>query len=90
MACYDCEDCNYHVNNGGKCNKFEYNCPYNLINSTNIDNVKQIQNKAIEIQRLIKGIESLDEEGILWDEISSIRSKLGKIIDFSTNEIINQ
>lgn len=90
MACYECEDCNKHISNGGKCKQFEYNCPYDLVNRTNIDNVKQIQQKAIDIQRLIKDIEHLDEEGILWCEISSIRTKLDEIIDFSTDDIINQ
>lgn len=28
MACYDCEDCKYHKNKGGKCSKWVYTCPY--------------------------------------------------------------
>lgn len=90
MACYDCEDCNKHISNGGKCNKFEYDCPYDLVSCTDIDNVKQIQQKAIEIKSLIKDIEHLDEEGMLWCEISTIRIKLDEIIDFSTDNVINE
>lgn len=28
MACYDCEDCPRQIDNGGKCNEWEYNCPF--------------------------------------------------------------
>lgn len=42
MVCYDCEDCNEHINNGGKCKQFEYDCPYSLVKRTNINSVKQI------------------------------------------------
>lgn len=30
MACYDCEDCNLHIEHGGKCRRFEYDCPFDL------------------------------------------------------------
>lgn len=30
MACYDCEDCDLHVEHGGKCRRFEYYCPFRL------------------------------------------------------------
>lgn len=90
MACYDCEDCNKHINNGGKCKQFEYNCPYDLVDSININSVKQIQEKAKEIERLIKDIESLDAEGTLWNEISNLRIGLNEIIDYSSDDIIVQ
>lgn len=90
MACYNCEYCNKHVNNGGKCKKFEYNCPYDLVDSINIDSVKKIQEKSKEIKKLIKEIESLDTEGILWNEISSFRIGLKEIINYSSDEVIAQ
>lgn len=41
MACYDCEDCNLHIDKGGKCNKFEYCCPYDTVRYNKLDNVKK-------------------------------------------------
>lgn len=44
MACYDCEDCRYHEYNGGNCDRWEYDCPYNVfkrIDDVNLD-IKQI------------------------------------------------
>lgn len=90
MACYDCECCNKHINNGGKCKKFEYNCPYDLIDNTDVDSVKQIHSKAKEIERLIKDIESLDTEGMLWNEISNLRNGLVDIIDYSDDKAIDE
>lgn len=31
MACYDCEECSRSVSEGGKCTRFEYNCPFSII-----------------------------------------------------------
>lgn len=28
MACYDCKYCKLHHSNGGKCLRFEYDCPF--------------------------------------------------------------
>lgn len=30
MACYDCKTCNLHHSEGGKCLRFEYDCPFNF------------------------------------------------------------
>lgn len=49
MACYDCDDCNYHEDKGGKCKKFEYDCVYGLVENTDTDIVNQIHEKAILI-----------------------------------------
>lgn len=30
MACMDCYECAYHIDNGGTCEKLEYDCPYDI------------------------------------------------------------
>lgn len=83
MACYDCEDCNKHINNGGKCNKFEYDCPYDLIRFSNVKDVNKINDKALQIEKLLKEIDDLDIEGNLSECIASINNDLVDIIDYS-------
>lgn len=35
MADYDCDCCNKNVNAGGKCDKFEYDCPFSHLEYNN-------------------------------------------------------
>lgn len=30
MACMDCYECSYHIDNGGKCEEMYYDCPYGV------------------------------------------------------------
>ena len=30
MACMDCYECSYHIDNGGKCTEMHYDCPYGV------------------------------------------------------------
>lgn len=45
MACMDCYECSYHVDNGGTCDKMEYDCPYRLFFRFGDESIKI--NKAI-------------------------------------------
>lgn len=90
MACYDCDDCGYSRNKGGKCKKFEYTCPYNLVSFSKIENVKEIQNKAKQIELLIESIKTLDEDGMLSDEISTLKNGLVDILEFSSEQMIEE
>lgn len=83
MACYDCEDCSKHINNGGRCKKFEYDCPYDLIRFGNLESVNKINNNALKIKELLDDIDKLDEEGCLSDCVTSINNGLIDIIDYS-------
>ena len=31
MACYDCYECANHIDNGGVCEDYYYDCPFNII-----------------------------------------------------------
>ena len=90
MACYDCDDCNYSKNRGGKCKRFEYTCPYNLVSFTDVNNVKNIHDNSKQIEILINKIENFDTEGILADEISNIKNSLLDIIEFSSETFIEE
>lgn len=90
MACYDCDDCQYRISKGGKCKRFEYTCPYSLVSFTKIENVKEIQNKAKQIELLIESIKTLDEDGMLSDEISTLKNGLVDILEFSSEQMIEE
>lgn len=89
MACYDCEDCNYHIDNGGKCAKFEYDCTYSLIENTDENIVSLIRMKAMLIEKLLDEIKELDE-GTLYYEISSMKNGLTDIIDYSSEQLVEE
>lgn len=64
MACYDCKDCKLNYQKGGKCNRWEYDCPFNHLRSTSNDAEEQakinhdlliatkIKDKLLEIKDL--------------------------------------
>lgn len=90
MACYDCEDCNEHIDNGGKCTKFEYDCVYSLVENTDKEIVNQIHEKAILIQKLLDEIKDLDSESMLYYEVSSLKNTLEDIIESSSEQMLNE
>lgn len=90
MACYDCDDCNNHINKGGKCRKFEYTCPYGLVEFTDVKSINQINNKAEKIKQLIQEIILLDKEDMLSDEISILKNGLMDILEFSSEQMIRE
>lgn len=90
MACYDCENCNNHKSRGGKCEKFEYNCPYDLVKNVSKSSVSQIHQYAIIMQKILTGIDFLDEEGALNSEISLAKDQLEDIIEKSSEKTIKE
>ena len=47
MACSACEDCPRHVNNGGICEEYEYDCPYDIfehISEESVGNIIKLMN----------------------------------------------
>lgn len=57
MACYDCEDCIRHEYYGGKCTRWEYNCPFSHLSGNNKEEQKNIDEDiqlAIEFKNKLK------------------------------------
>lgn len=47
MACSSCEDCPRHVDNGGICEEYEYDCPYDIfehISEESVINIIKLMN----------------------------------------------
>ena len=43
MACYDCEDCSRSIEYGGKCKRFEYNCPFTIVEKYDSEKLKSVR-----------------------------------------------
>ena len=48
MACYDCEDCSKQFYSGGKCQEWEYDCPFKHLDGYNKED-QEIKNHDLEV-----------------------------------------
>lgn len=81
MACYDCEDCSRSINYGGKCIRFEYNCPFSIVENYDSEKLKSIREVIKTVSEAIKQLKELDSEYFMEDEINSISSQLWLLKD---------
>lgn len=81
MACYDCEDCLKSTNYGGKCKRFEYNCPFVIVEKYDSEKLKSIRTAIKKISETIEQLKELDTDNYMEDEISSIFFQLSLLED---------
>lgn len=81
MACYDCEDCSKSITYGGKCKRFEYDCPFTIVEKYSSDNLKSIRNEIRKISECINHLKKLDDEECMEDDINRIQSQLSLLED---------
>ena len=72
MADYDCEYCRNSINNGGKCSKFEYDCPFIVISKYNKQTIQKFQNGFKNILNELDKMIELDTE-YHFDELEYIK-----------------
>lgn len=59
MACSDCDECSSHVNHGGICNRYEYDCVFRHLHAYNDEESKKVledYKTAIELKTEISSI----------------------------------
>lgn len=81
MACYDCEDCSRNIEYGGKCERFEYNCPFTIVEKYDSEKLKSIRIAIENISKAIEQLTALDDEDYMEDEIHSISFQLSLLED---------
>lgn len=81
MACYDCEECSKSINYGGKCKRFEYDCPFILMETYENEDLNKIRDAIKNISKSIAELKKLDEECYMEDEISSIEFQVSLLAD---------
>lgn len=94
MACYDCEECSMNVEFGGKCNRFEYDCPFLIVEKYDSKKLKAIRETVNKISQTIESLKGLDTEEYMEDEIdrlsyslSLFENKISENIEKEWNEI---
>lgn len=81
MADCDCEYCSKSIDCGGKCNRFEYNCPFLIVEKYDFETLKLIREVVEDISESIERLRELDREEYMEDEISSIKFQLSLFKD---------
>lgn len=81
MACYDCEDCSKSAEYGGKCKRFEYNCPFVIVEKYGSEKLKSIRTAIEKISEAIEQLKELDTEYYMEDEINSVSFQLSLLED---------
>ena len=65
MACYYCEDCSLWHGHGGKCTRFEYDCPFNFYRD-----LKNHKDEMEQINILVRNI--IDANDKIQEILNSI------------------
>ena len=81
MACYDCEYCSMSIDHGGKCKRFEYNCPFLIVEKYDSEKLKLIREAIGKISEAIEQLREIDSENYLEDEINSVKFQLSLLED---------
>ena len=90
MACYDCEDCKYSSYYGGKCKRFEYNCPFIIVENYSSQEVTFIRNVVEDISRNLNILNKIDEDGnhyLMYEDIDALTSRLSELKEKISYEI---
>lgn len=81
MACYACEDCPKNVDYGGKCTRYEYNCPFGVVENYDSEKLTLIREQVRKISEAIVKLKELDDENYLECEINSVQAEISNIED---------
>lgn len=81
MACYACENCPRSVNEGGKCTRFEYNCPFYIVKNYDAEKLKSIREAINKISEAIEQLKELDTEYYMEGGINSVSFQLSLLED---------
>lgn len=87
MGCYDCEECSKSIEYGGNCKRFEYNCPFVLIEKYKKENLNEIRTAINRISESIDKLKSIDDDCYMEDEISSIEFQISLLKDKTDENI---
>ena len=89
MADYDCEYCEKSINNGGKCSKFEYNCPFSIVSNYDEETIHQFQSSFNKILSEIEKMEKLDIKGSFY-ELDYLKSTIEEKQELISEELLEE
>ena len=79
MADYNCDYCSFSVEAGGKCDRFEYDCPFQVVQNSDFSKLNLIRKVVNDISDSVQKLKELDENWGMESEISCIESQLSDI-----------
>lgn len=80
MACYDCEYCPNAEHNGGKCNRFLYDCPFYIVRNLDEVDIKIIRKIIDNINIQIDNLKAIDKDhDVMEEDIEALRSTLSNL-----------
>lgn len=62
MACYDCDECNFSVNCGGKCDHFEYDCVFEVFRRYSKETISELRNLCQQFEVIKTRMSERDED----------------------------
>lgn len=81
MGCYDCEVCLKSTKYGGKCKRFEYICPFLIVEKYDSEELKSIREAINKISQAIGQLRELDTKDCMEEEVNSISFQLSLLED---------
>lgn len=86
MACYDCEECSKSIYNGGKCEQFEYDCPFIAIFKYKKEKIEELRATIKTIFHSINQLEKLDDEDFFDENLQQMKYQLNNIEESISEE----
>lgn len=98
MACYDCEDCGRHKYHGGKCERWEYDCPFSHLEGYDKEEQGQIDEDvktSLELKQDLKNLLAKYEKkfNLNWnyeDIIEHLKFAYTDLEDMTDEELIKE
>lgn len=87
MACYDCEDCSRNISYGGKCKRFEYDCPFGIVAKYDSEKLSKIREATRSISAAIENLKELDNKEYMEEETNGITFQLSLLEDKISEDI---
>lgn len=98
MACYDCEDCSKHKDSGGKCTRWEYNCPFSHLKGWNIEEEREVEEDiktSLELKQDLKALldkykEKFNQEYNYDSIINQLNHAYSELEEMTDEELIKE
>lgn len=90
MADYDCGYCSKSIEHGGKCEYWAYNCPFNVVQHYDSEQLKQMREAVKGVNEAIEKLVELDTDEWMEDEIHSLKSSIGDLEDKISERLENE
>ena len=86
---YDCEYCGKSIYNEGKCNRFEYNCPFSVVSNYDEEKIEKFQIGFKKILDTIDDMIKLDTE-FHFEELEYLKEIVEEKTEIVSEKLLNE